>query len=267
MKVEFSLLSRMDDPGMISPITPSTIKASFPPLDPVQTKKAEDIKAVLQQTLDTLKNSKSEISDQRKAMAAERVARIKAAIKALKQTPGMDPQAMAKMVARLAKELASAVKAYKAAGGTDAAVASGGAAPATPTASASNPQASTEVTAAVETEMPVDYSTPSEAADPQATQQMAMGVKAYQQTQTNTSGKKSGKEQDDAFIKDARDVLEELKFMAKLQKIRIKIKKEDALIGDFDPSMRDIRVIEKAVDEAEKALTQIARQNMSAQSL
>ncbi len=248
---------------MISPITPSTIKASFPPLDPVQAKKAEDIKAVLQQTLDTLKNSKSEISDQRKAMAAERVARIKAAIKALKQTPGMDPQAMAKMVARLAKELASAVKAYKAAGGTDAAVASGGVAPA---ASASDPKASTDQTAAVETEMPVD-STASEPTDPQATQQMAMGVKAYQQTQTNTSGKKSSKEQDDAFIKDARDVLEELKFMAKLQKIRIKIKKEDALMGDFDPSMRDIRVIEKAVDEAEKALTQIARQSMSAQSL
>jgi len=90
-------------------------------LDP---EKAESLKEKLdeakevQARLDSVKESASE---QRKAAAAEKIARIKAQIKALQLLASANPDAAARLAARLARELAAAVKDYAAAGGQNAA--------------------------------------------------------------------------------------------------------------------------------------------------
>lgn len=73
----------------------------------------EEAKEV-QSRLDTVKES---AEDQRKAAAAQKIERIKAQIKALQLLAAANPEAAAKLAARLARELASAVKEYAAAGG------------------------------------------------------------------------------------------------------------------------------------------------------
>ncbi|RVU34819.1 hypothetical protein EOI86_18415 [Hwanghaeella grinnelliae] len=89
-------------------------------LDP---EKAETLKEKLEEAKEAqahLDSVKKSASDQRKAAAAEKIARIKAQIKALQLLASANPEAAARLAARLARELASAVKAYAAAGGQNA---------------------------------------------------------------------------------------------------------------------------------------------------
>lgn len=76
-------------------------------------KQLNDNKEVIAQ----LRNSKVYGAQLKKAAAAEKLKRIKAEIQMLK-TMGGDPKIVAKQIARLAKELAAAVREYVSAGGT-----------------------------------------------------------------------------------------------------------------------------------------------------
>ncbi len=87
-------------------------------------KKMEDAKQVLAQ----LSTIKQDMTQSRKASAAERIARIKVQIKMLKMMGG-NPKAIARQIAQLAGELASAVREYSSGSGDGATlpdVASGG---------------------------------------------------------------------------------------------------------------------------------------------
>lgn len=228
----------------------SAITAAFPALDPEKQKKADEIKAVLQQTLDALKNGKSDVNAQRKAAAAARVAQIKDAIKNLRQFSGMDPKAMARMLAMLAKQLAAAVKDYKAAGGTDNAVsASSGAAP---SPSATTESSSEDVTADVSTQQVSDNKNTL----------FQQGVNAYSRTQEIALKTKSGKDEDFAFLRDAKSLLGEMKGMIEAMRQRIKHSKGGISLG-VDPDMRDVNSTNKSLDEVEAALRTIQARQFS----
>ena len=229
--------------------TTSAITAAFPALSPEKQKKADEVKQILQQTLDSLKNGKSDINAQRKAAAAARVAQIKQAIKTLRQVSGMDPKALARMVAMLAKQLASAVKDYKAAGGDDASVAAEvSAAPATASGSA---EATADQDVATETVQPAETKT--------TFQQQS--VAAYGKTQTVAAGNKSDKNEDTQFLRDATALLGEMKGLIEAQRQRIKNNK--GISSNMDPDYRDVRSANKALDEVEATLQKIKAQTFS----
>lgn len=206
----------------------ATIPA-FPALSPEKQKKADAAKQILQQSLDTLKNGKPEINAQRKSAAAARIAQIKQAINAMRQVAGMDPKAMARMLAMLAKQLASAVSEYKAAGGTDPVATGVG-------------------------------STPVAADSEEAATSQQQGAAAYGKTQNVVSSQSSGKDQDDAFLREATGVFGEMKGM--LEAVRQRLKKNRAISG-MDPDLRDVRGADKALDEVDGALRTLRAQAFS----
>lgn len=78
--------------------------------------------------LDALTRPASDAAEERKAAARKKVEQLKALIRMLRMGGG-DPEATAKAVAQLARELGAAAKAYAGAGGGEASVATPAAAP------------------------------------------------------------------------------------------------------------------------------------------
>ena len=76
-------------------------------------KKLEESQSVIEQ----LKAAKQDIIEQRKAAAAQKVARIKEELKALRLLVSVNPEAAAKKAKQLARELKQAVQDYTAGGG------------------------------------------------------------------------------------------------------------------------------------------------------
>lgn len=109
---------------MTNPIDPASVQPA-PKLrledliarDPVLRDKLAAQKKEAQTAIDTLKQSRIDLVSQRKAMAMQQIQRIKASIAALKLSGIIDSRMLARMAARLARELAGAVKDYIAAGG------------------------------------------------------------------------------------------------------------------------------------------------------
>jgi hypothetical protein len=105
---------------MITPIIPPAPRVRLEDLyknDPVLRERVAAEKKEAQAAINTLKQSRIDLTTQRKDMAMQRVQRIKASIKALRMAGIVDPKVLARMAAQLAKELASAVKEFIAAGG------------------------------------------------------------------------------------------------------------------------------------------------------
>lgn len=259
--------------GMITPFSGQsgvTAKLSLlQPLDPEKAKKAEETKQVLQQTLAAMKNSKNKLGQDKKAMAAQKIARIKESLKNLKMMQFTDPKAMAKMAARLAKELASAVKEYASAGATFTEVQSsgGGATPpaasgeaaqgnATPDAVA---QADAQTTEAHLAENPVTVPVPTgeTATGEKAVKDEAnKAVNAYEKTQhlkNDEDGNKTIRKKDDdsEFIKEAKKIMDELREMIK--SLRQKVGKKPLFKND------EVGEAEKALKEAEREFAAMTR--------
>lgn len=78
--------------------------------------KLRDAKAAVE----TLKQRRSQASEEHKAMARQKIEQLKARLQALKSMAAVDPKGTARMAAQLARELGAAVKAYAAAGGDTA---------------------------------------------------------------------------------------------------------------------------------------------------
>ncbi|MQX37288.1 hypothetical protein [Roseospira navarrensis] len=98
-----------------------------------------------------LKSMSSDAQESRKAAARQKIARIKAQLQALRFLAATNPEAAARQAARLARELASAVRDYKAAGGASGVGAGLGgtiAAPAVPGGAAAGPGQSASAGAA-----------------------------------------------------------------------------------------------------------------------
>jgi len=86
-------------------------------LDP---KKADDLQKKLEESQDLIKrleSSRQDISEQRKAAAAEKVAQIKAKLEALRLLAAVNPKAAARLAKQLARELKQALQEYASAGG------------------------------------------------------------------------------------------------------------------------------------------------------
>lgn len=272
------MVNSITTPGSNSGITSmmkslaKTPKASLSDyMDPEKQKEADKVKANLQQALTALKDAPNQAAKQRKAVAAQKVALIKQQLETLKKTPGMDPKAMARMAAMLAKQLAAALKDYAAAGATTSemqsasASTSGGSSPATPAASdeaaASNEaQSEVQVNPGTDTTPKASEAAPGKQPQPQDVKSMF---------QTGTEKDKSGdtrttrvKDDDSQFIKDAKKILEDLKNLLKIQKIRLQgAPDEDSYLGK--KATKSINEGEKALAEAEKSIRQIGFQTVS----
>lgn len=229
----------------------------FKPLSPEKEKEFQQTKAVLQQTLSAMKNSKNNMAQQKKAMAQQKLQYIKEAIKNLKQMAFTDPKAMARMAARLARELAAALKEYASAGATFTEIqnASGNAA-ATADQTANNASSTENGNHDAAPEMHleiVDIPTSETETEPHENNPF----KAYENTQKygQESDKSDNiittrrKDDDGEFIKEARKILDELRSIIKQQKFKL----ENGSPADQDEAKK----ADKALQEAEKAMSNL----------
>jgi len=214
----------------ITPVsTPVTVV--LPKLSEADQKKFDQVKQNLQSALQTLKSSKksNDASAQRKAqtkaMAQQRIAQIKQAIKSLRQFHGLDPKAAARMVAQLSKQLAQAVKDYQSAGGNDASVASAD------TGSAAAPAATD------------DTKTPQSSA-----------ASAYAQTQQITVS--AGRDDDKAFLNAANEVKNDLRRFARQLKSSLKSR---FMPESMNPDLKDAVSAERSLDEVDRILTTLGK--------
>ncbi|MDP2206492.1 MAG: hypothetical protein Q8K65_09325 [Alphaproteobacteria bacterium] len=104
--------------------------------DPAKAKAVQERMDSMADTLRKMQQLRQDQAAARKEAARQKIARIKAQIQAMKMMAGADPKANARQLARLARELAGAVREFRGAGGaggmdvTGGAVASSSAAPA-----------------------------------------------------------------------------------------------------------------------------------------
>lgn len=242
----------------------------FKPLDPKKEKEFRETKAVLQQTLSAMKNSKNTLAQQQKAMAHQKVIRLKEALKNLKQMGFMDPKAVARMTARLARELASAIKEYASAGATYSEISTAGSGTdnhvtATPADNSKEQQAETVETQHVVPETEPMQNGMKQAASASNPNPDPNPFHAYEKTQNfgqtkdrNENGTIRKKDDDSPFMKDAKEILEELRNLVKTRRHKSGLK---ALFGlgrasDHEKSAYEA---EKSHSEAEKLLREADR--------
>ena len=89
-------------------------------LEKTNPQEAHELKRKLEESRNILKrleSSKQDVSEQRRAAAAEKIQQIKEKLKAFRLLMPVDPEAVARQVKQLARELAQAVREYARAGG------------------------------------------------------------------------------------------------------------------------------------------------------
>lgn len=182
-----------------------------------------------------LKSAKDGFQSQGKEIARQKVELIKERIKALKLIARADPQAVARLAARLAKELDAAVKSYVEAGGT-AAIAAGASVPAP--AAGSGPDAPAP-------DRP-------ELAPPTAQTLLddGSGAEVDAEAPSTTPSGDTG-DGDRAFINLARDLLKDL------EKVLETARHHLSLTGNRDAD-RDVEEADKAIRETAKSLDHLA---------
>ncbi|GAA0642408.1 hypothetical protein [Brevundimonas lenta] len=77
--------------------------------------------------VESLKQRNSQASEERKAIARQKIEQLKARLQMLRGMASVDPKGTARLAAQLARELGAAVKAYAAAGGVTSGMDAGGA--------------------------------------------------------------------------------------------------------------------------------------------
>lgn len=104
---------------MTTPITPApqTRLSDLYQSDPVLRERVAAQKKEAETAIHALKQSRVDLNDQKKSYAMQTIQRIKASIAALKLSGLIDSKTLGRMAARLARELAGAVKDFIAAGG------------------------------------------------------------------------------------------------------------------------------------------------------
>lgn len=150
----------------------------------------EERLSALESAQQSMQQAQKDMGAARKEAARQKIAQIKAKIQALQMMIGDNADSRARKIAQLARELAQAVRAYKAAGGTGGVAASaGGAAPA---AASNTGAADEEETAAVQT---------------------SVLVAASLQPVMRTSESQAARQADKDFAEEARGLVRQLKNM------------------------------------------------------
>lgn len=85
--------------------------------DATASKAAEERRRLADDALQALKQANSDMKSQRKAAAAQKIARLKKELESLKMMSGGDPKVIARQAARIARELSAAAKEYSGASG------------------------------------------------------------------------------------------------------------------------------------------------------
>lgn len=193
--------------------------------------------------VETMKQRRSKASDERKAIARQKVEQLKARLQALRAMASVDPKGTARLAAQLARELGAAVKAYAAAGGattgmeTGAAPAADGGAPAPGAATGDVAQAIPGEAAAQAVAGPDPAQTDDEAAGAEVGDKEEGGPPAnpYQQAideqkaQANETARRGAEKQADTdFMAEVRKLAAELKALVR-QAADKKPDDEDAL--------------------------------------
>lgn len=215
--------------------------------DPDKAAKTQEKLGQMQQALEQMQQMRQDMNAARKEAAKQKVARIKAQIQALKMMGG-DPESNARKLARLARELSSAVRDYKAAGGTDGASgvsAATGAAPADKSAAATDTTAAqtTVVDQTAENAPAQTASTSATAKDGQTDTSSDQDDDDDQEDGASTS--KAASSEDDDFAKEVRKLRRQIEAMLEREKLRM-------ALTEGKPGNRDTRSAEAALREVER---------------
>ncbi len=237
-----------------SPISADQLTAEINKGDPDKVKAFYAEQDKLSQILNQLKSSKTTLSQQNKAAAQQKIARLKAEIQALHMMGGLNPKATAREAARLAKELADAVKEYAAASGDssggsaapDAATA-GGASPAPAAVSSANNAAAVTATAPNAN----TQNAASDPANPAAAQAVASNQTSSYRTTATAANNQNSADQDKTFADEARRLKDELKSIIQMAKHKL----EQKTHSGFNP---DIQRAEKALADTNDSLNKFA---------
>lgn len=244
--------------------------AALAKTDPERAHMLQDVHARLGQALSTARSSKTNIKEQAKAAAREKITRIKEQIKNLRMlAAGADPKSIAQQAARLAKELAAAVKDYASAGGTDvitsSAVMPTNNAPATDSVQADvNPDAVTDDPEAF-SDLDLTFAGSKDEAvlidegvvdDSGQLQEKDLNDNPFATDKTEQDRQNfalpAGNQEDREFATEVKKMIDELKTLLRMQRARLKDTDKDA--------QDDIKDGEKALEDATKSVQAIMAQ-------
>lgn len=189
--------------------------------DPAKAQKLEEKLSSLQQTIAQMQKSRQDLNAARKEAAKQKLARIKAEMQALKMMMGGNPEANARKLARLAREMASAARDYKSAGGADG----GGGISVNPVSG---------IDAAEKAAAGADETT-------QETAQAAAQPALDKDQPPNAAVSRSSEDED--FVKELRKLRRELKDMVEKEKIRMAQEKGKSASADTraaDNALQDV---------------------------
>lgn len=222
---------------------------------------------VLKTVFDQLNASKEDVNKQKRAAARQKIDRLKEQIKTLRMFASSNAKATIRQAARLARELAAAVKEYLKAGGdpTSVSTVASGTAPAASTDEAvaseqqetiSSAQTGVE-TKAIETTGSSETITKdiligasNEHEDENKNNSQTAAQQNHDRKLLNASQRAARREEDQKFKDDAKSLLDNLKSI--LEIARKKIKQEAK-----NHNNQDVAQAEKALQEAEKLLQNI----------
>lgn len=243
----------------------SSIITSIAKNDPESAKELERKQAEAKSIIEQLNSTKKDIKEQRKADAAEKVARLKAEIMALRFLAASDPKAAARKAARLARELAAAAKDYASAGaGGGANVVQAGADVSAGDANVVNATAGAEtvtnqVTSAAQTPQtvaPDGNNNGAEEGGNDPTQEDAdikLSVEGAVRAAIDEAAKKQGeKEADDNFSNEVRTLMSMLKSILSAAKKKLQSEKSEASTAN------DIQKAEAALQDTQKSVNDIS---------
>lgn len=223
--------------------------------DPAKAKKAEEKLSSMQQALEQMQQMRQDMNAARKEAAKQKVARIKAQIQAIKMMGG-DAEANARKLARLARELSSAVRDYKAAGGTDGAsgvsAAAGGASKSTEAADAAATATGASVVEGAEAAAPSSANAPtSNTSDTDNDDTSASSDDDDDEDSDAPAGSvKTASSEDADFAKEVRKLRRQIEAMLEKEKYRMAL--EEGKTGN-----RDTRAAEAALREVSRHATAI----------
>lgn len=208
--------------------------------DPELAKKTAETTQNLKNVLASLKTGKIDLSAQRKQAAVEKVARIKQAIQALKLSAFVDPKIVARIAARLSKELAQAVKDYADAGGksSDISVPDTSSTPSDQTAKTPD-SADQNVSAATDTAaQPSADPAPIVAQPTPHDDKTATAAASYNAGQKTSAPVDNSHAQDDAFKKDVRDAIKQLRDLVNQHRAVLKGTSDEKHLDDADKDLK-----------------------------
>ncbi len=280
------LLGSRGNPFVKSSSGNNAVETLLQGLESSQPEKGKALRAhqeQLKNVLSMVESSREDEEAARKEAAKQKIERLKAQIRALKMLAGGDPKVVARQAARLAQELSSAVREYSGSGGAGGVFSAGDATPTITAAPAADASGAAQAQAAAAQAQSEAGSTAaateasgteaSVSADAQAAkseaEQAAQEAKGEEQSPAAIAKEElnqkisslnetlAGAKADQEFANEARKLMNDLKNIVKNAKLKMQQENKDG-------NNSDILQAEKALNETEQAIGQIASGSMSA---